>query len=170
MHNCKPFILEAWLKKLYPWIVLYYSTVPLAPTSVASSVVSGDPSSLYVSWNPPVYPNGRITHFNVYCQEYQFDAGSGSGMFVLPTPTYQPIFSRTVLGYDMNATITGFTPFTSYGCHVSANTSVGEGIISNTVIQTTDEYGTLQTLRVNWYSIHSQLVSTLYIKDQQCSN
>lgn len=102
--------------------------------------VAGNPSSLYISWNPPVYPNGYITHYNVYCQESQLVAGSGGSMFVLPTSAYQPLFMTTVQGYDMNATVTGFTPFTNYGCQVSANTSIGEGIISATVYQTSDEY------------------------------
>lgn len=117
----------------------------MAPTNVDVLVVSGDPVSLDIIWNPPVFPNGYITHYNIYCQESQLAVGSGGSMFVLPTSTYQPIFTSTVQGYDMNATITGFTPFTTYGCYVSANTSVGEGIISATVFQTTDEYSKLYT-------------------------
>lgn len=112
--------------------------VPLAPTNVTVLVVSA--FSLSVSWNPPLIPNGYLTHYNVYCQESQLVMGSGSGMFVLPTSPYHTVFTSTVRGDYRNATVTGFTPFTSYGCYVSANTSVGEGSVSVTVFQTTDEY------------------------------
>lgn len=137
------------------YYILLYILAPLAPTDVDVLAVSGDPVSLYVSWGPPVFTNGYITHYNIYCQESRVAAGgSGSGgdMFVLPTSTHEPIFTSTVQGCEMNATITGFTPFTNYGCFVSANTSVGEGSVSSSVFQTTDEYSK--------YSIHLS-VSTL---------
>ena len=87
-------------------------------------------------------PNGIITHYNVYCQEAHFvvSLGSGDGMFVLPKTPSQLTFTSTVQGYKLNTTITGLTPFTDYGCYVSANTSVGEGNFSVTVFEATDEY------------------------------
>lgn len=112
----------------------------MAPTNVTVLTISGDPLSLYIGWSPPIVPNGYITHYNVYCQESQLAAGSGDGMYILPTSSYQSIFTNTVLSYDMNITISGLTPFTNYGCFVSANTSVGEGDISTAVFRTTDEY------------------------------
>ena len=66
--------------------------------------------------------------------------GSGDSMFVLPMTPSQLTFTSTVQGYELNATITGLTPFTDYGCYVSANTSVGEGNFSVTVFEKTDEY------------------------------
>ena len=113
--------------------------VPSSPTSPRADVVNGDPYSLKVSWQPPTVPNGYITHYNVYCQESQLVFGSGGGMQVLPTSLYSSTFTRTVYGTELNATVGGLTPFTTYGCYVSANTSIGEGNITS-VFQTTDEY------------------------------
>ena len=103
-------------------------------------MVNGDPYSLRVSWLPPSVPNGYITHYNVYCQESLLVMGSGGGMLALPTSLYFQTFTSTVYGTELNATVTGLTPFTNYGCYVSANTTIGEGNNSFSVFQTTDEY------------------------------
>ena len=103
-------------------------------------MVNGDPYSLRVSWLPPAVPNGHITHYNAYCQESQLVFGSGGGMLAT---LYSSTFTSTVYGTELNATVTGLTPFTNYDCYVSANTSVGEGNSSELVSQTTDEYSKL---------------------------
>lgn len=105
----------------------------MAPTNVDAFAVSGNPLSLNVVWDPPIFPNGRLTHYNIYCEEAT--AGSG-GM-----SSHQEIFTSTVQGQEMNTMVTGLTPFTTYDCYVSANTSVGEGTRSVLVSGTTDEYG-----------------------------
>ena len=122
-------------------IICDYTIVPLSPTDVTVSAVPGDPLSLYVIWRPPVFPNGYITHYSVYCGESEMSSGSGSGdTLYLPMSGSQTIYTITVQGQEMNATVTGFMPFTNYGCYVTANTSVGEGSASSAVFQTTDEY------------------------------
>ncbi len=122
---------------------LFIIVAPLAPTYVSVMAVSGEPLSLNVSWRPPLVPNGYITHYNIYCKESQLSVGSGDGMYILPTSSYLSIYTRTVQGDDSNNTIVGLTPFTNYGCYVSANTSIGEGDASDAVFQTTDEYSKL---------------------------
>lgn len=116
---------------------------PSAPTNATAWPISGDPLSLIVSWDPPVYSNGRITHYTIYCQESQNAVGSGDSMLILPTSSSSPIFANTAMGSDKNISITGLSPFTNYGCYISANTSVGEGTVSTLVFSTTDEYGKL---------------------------
>ena len=103
--------------------------------------MDGDPYSLYVTWDPPTTPNGYITSYNVYCQDSQTMVGSGGGpvMSLLPIPS--TFTTSTADGDTLNATVTGLTPFSSYGCYVSANTSIGEGDSSDPVFQTTDEFG-----------------------------
>ena len=61
-------------------------------------------------------------------------------MLVLAMSSSSAVFASTILGSDYNTTITGLTPYTNYGCYISANTSVGEGNISTFVFETTDEY------------------------------
>ena len=105
--------------------------------------MSGDPYSLYLTWMLPMVPNGYVLSYRVYCQESQPSTGSGNGMlsYMLPMASSPAdIFTSMVFGYELNATVTGFVPFTNYGCYVTANTSIGEGNRSATVFQTTDEF------------------------------
>ena len=103
--------------------------------------MDGDPYSLYVTWAPPTTPNGYITSYNVYCQDNSLMmVGSGGGLLLQSFSTAD--------GDTLNATVTGLTPFSSYGCYVSAYTSIGEGNSSDPVFQTTDEFSKKWTLHV----------------------
>ena len=64
------------------------------------------------------------------------DSGSGSGESG-SKPMYDDIIVNTL---ELNATITGLTPFTEYSCYTSATTSIGEGNFSDAILETTDEY------------------------------
>ena len=75
----------------------------------------------------PLKPNGVISSYNVYYLESN-------------TSSSIDIFGEVVPGTSFNATVGGLTPFTEYGCFVSANTSIGEGNNSYVTYQTTDEY------------------------------
>lgn len=95
---------------------------------------------MYVNWMPPVVPNGLITHYTVYCQK-AVASNNNLTMLMLPPMSSSPTtFTGVVVGYSLNVTIRGLTPFTVYGCFVSANTTAGEGNFSIVVFQTTDEY------------------------------
>lgn len=116
--------------------------VPLPPNNLNILTIDGDPYSLNVTWDPPTTPNGYITSYTIYCEEY-FYVGSGSGLGLNPLPFNEPlpIFISNVPGNELYVRVTDLAPFTIYECYVSANTSVGEGNVSASVIQTTDEFG-----------------------------
>ena len=77
--------------------------------------------------------------YHVYCLESMFMLGSG-GMPELFIPDSSAPPTVSVPDSVLNATVTGLTPFTSYGCYVTAATAVGEGNVTATVFQTTDEF------------------------------
>ena len=126
-------------------------------TTVAK--VIGSPSKLYIQWKPPEEPNGIIVAYSIYCKEAIVgDAeilGSASGS--IPTSSgsatlaamsrveYElgDISDYTILvvsnGTQLEAFVEDLTPFTNYGCFITANTSVGEGSSSRIVTATTDE-------------------------------
>ena len=124
-----------------------YFVVPSSPTSLSASAVSGDPYSLYISWMEPLKPNGVISSYNVYCQESNTSSsvgilGESIDIFGESIDIFGEsidIFGEVVPGTSFNATVGGLTPFTEYGCFVSANTSFGEGNNSFVTYQTTDE-------------------------------
>ena len=122
------------------------------------------PTRLYVQWEPPEEPNGIILAYTVYCKEVTATDGatpleSGSGSFLstsgsgsaattnimsasgeetfVTTPDYAIL---VVANGTQSAThVDDLTPFTSYECFISANTSVGEGESSIIIRATTDE-------------------------------
>ena len=126
-------------------------------TTVAK--VIGSPTKLYIQWKPPEEPNGIIVAYSIYCKEATVDdaeiLGSASGS--IPTSSgsatlaamsrveYESgdISDYTILvvsnGTQLEAFVEDLTPFTNYGCFITANTSVGEGSSSRIVTATTDE-------------------------------
>ena len=114
-------------------------SAPIEPISLVTLTVDGDPYSLFLSWMPPLVPNGEIILYQVYCLESMYMLGSG-GMPELFIPDSIADATVPVPGSEQNATVTGLTPFTSYGCYVTAATAIGEGNASATVFQTTDEF------------------------------
>lgn len=109
-------------------------------------MISDSPSQLYVTWAPPLEPNGVITAYKVYCSKSDmYEEGSGSGyMYLTPfteenTSTNVNISTSVVPSNATEAIVSGLTPYTWYECYVTANTSVGEGSASHTVVARTDE-------------------------------
>ena len=121
--------------------------------------VIGSPTKLYIQWKPPEEPNGIIAAYSIYCKKAIVDdaeiLGSASGS--IPTSSgsatlaamsrveYElgDISDYTILvvsnGTQLEAFVEDLTPFTNYGCFITANTSVGEGSSSRIVTATTDE-------------------------------
>ena len=98
---------------------------------------------------PPSVPNGYILSYSIYCHESTQEPfiGSGNGMSP-PTATSSDLgddgtITSMVLGYELNITVAGFVPYTSYGCYMTANTSIGEGNASATAFQITEEFSEL---------------------------
>ena len=87
------------------------------------------------SWSPPNPVRGHITAYTVYC--------NSSAQQAYPEISNSAVLaSITVDGDSTMMSIPELTPFTSYDCHVTASTSVGEGPPSNTDTAITAEAGT----------------------------
>ncbi len=87
------------------------------------SMVAGSPTMLSASWMVPDPTNGVITGYTIRC--------SSTPLGMLPPF----IISASVTETNLE----NLTPFTSYSCSISANTSAGEGGNSNMETATTDE-------------------------------
>lgn len=90
----------------------------------------GSPTQLLVSWDPPIEPNGIILSYKVYCYKSE-DGYVADGES--PDSTLEALSSAN------EAILTGLTPYTYYSCHVTANTSIGEGANSSSIRARTDE-------------------------------
>ena len=106
------------------------STAPTAVTNLTAVATSNQ--SIQVSWALPLYPNGPISHYDLFYRESD-------------TPQQPPNImsdSRYIKGMVMNATnyeITGLTPYTNYTIHVRAigeNNLVGD--VDEEILQRTN--------------------------------
>ena len=96
------------------------------PGSPANLRVMGNsPSSVLVSWNPPSTPNGVITSYSLYVN---YSDGS-------------PIDQILTGALIMNYTIAGLQPYQLISVQISANTSSGEGPVSEFTSGRTREEG-----------------------------
>jgi len=104
-------------------------------------MIPDSPLELHAIWEPPLEPNGVITAYKVYCSVYEDGSGSGYVYLTQNTATNSIISTSVVPGNVTEAIVSGLTPYTLYECYVTANTSVGEGSASETVVAGTDESG-----------------------------
>ena len=138
----------------------YYS-VPTKPVNTTLARVDGSPTKLYIHWKPPEEPNGIIVAYNIYCKviiatDVQQILGSASGTSGSTPITASSgltmsgegsgfndisdyVISVVTNGTESKAFVEDLTPFTNYGCFITANTSVGEGSSSKIDTATTDE-------------------------------
>ena len=133
-------------EKVFTYLILLVQhTVPYEPQSPRIAMIPDSPMELHAIWEPPLEPNGVITAYKVYCSESDvYEDGSGSGyMYLTPytenTSTNAIISTIVVSGNVTEAIVSGLTPYTLYECYVTANTSIGEGSASQTVVARTDE-------------------------------
>ena len=125
--------------------------------------VIGSPTKLYIQWKPPEEPNGIIVAYSIYCKVMVVNdvqqilgsvSGSGSSESIpitatsgLPTSGEEnglgdiSDYGNSVVtkGTELKTFVEDLTPFTNYGCFITANTSAGEGSSSRIVTATTDE-------------------------------
>ena len=125
--------------------------------------VIGSPTKLYIQWKPPEEPNGIIVAYSIYCKVMVVNdvqqilgsvSGSGSSESILITATSGLPTSGeenglgdisdcgnsvVTKGTELKTFVEDLTPFTNYGCFITANTSAGEGSSSRIVTATTDE-------------------------------
>ena len=111
-------------------------SVPSFSRLVFISSILGFPTYLMVNWSVPMPRNGIITYYTVYCNIS--DSQAYPEQVIGPNvPTIRSVVNGTTLA----TTLTGLIPFTQYSCYVTANTSVGEGSLSNIFTVLTNESG-----------------------------
>ena len=155
-------------------LFLFCSSVPTNPVNTTLARVVGSPTELYIQWEPPQEPNGIILAYNVYCTEVTANdtqvlysgsgsipvaTSSGSGtMTAIPGEQNDvPDYTNLVVtnGTESEVFVEDLTPFTNYGCFITANTSVGEGTSSMIVTATTDESSKAYILSVVCMDIYT---------------
>ena len=139
-------------------LFLFCFSVPTNPVNTTVAKVVGSPTKLYIHWEPQEEPNGIVVAYNVYCTEVIANdtqvlysgsgsipvaTSSGSGtMTAMPREQNDmPDYAILVVtnGTESEVFVEDLTPFTNYGCFITANKSVGEGTSSMIVTATTDE-------------------------------
>ena len=89
-------------------------------------------TSLNANWSQPNSTNGVITGYTVYC--------NSSLNQTYPALSSGDMLESIAVDADTTmASIYNLTAFTSYDCHVTANTSIGEGEASQRVSEVTSE-------------------------------
>nr|KAF6375085.1 protein tyrosine phosphatase receptor type Q [Pipistrellus kuhlii] len=107
-----------------PPTVLHVRTLEQVPSSIQIiNYKNISSSSILLYWDPPEFPNGKITHYTIYAMELDTNRA----------------FQMTTL--DNSFLITGLKKYTKYKMRVAASTHVGESSLSeeNDVIVTTLE-------------------------------
>lgn len=132
----------------YGYVMKYlFLTVPSRINFTHMSLVPGKPSLLSIDWNTPLEPNGELVAYSVYCKKSvhqplsECDSNHGTQcQDMMHNTTYQ---RQAVLpvGLNQTAILDGFDPFTNYTCYMTASTSAGESLPSNTASAITDESG-----------------------------
>ena len=84
-----------------------------------------DAFSLLIQWEPPLIPNGIITHYTLYIN---YTNGS-------------EISTRTIDSQFTLYLLEGLTPYQEVGVSISATTGGGEGPQSDYVYNTTEQTG-----------------------------
>ena len=79
----------------------------------------------------PIPANGIITDYTLTC--------SGSGVQFYENQDNPDPFTRPFDGETTSTTLMDLLPFTNYTCNITATTSAGEGDMSGSVTQATNE-------------------------------
>jgi len=100
--------------------------------------VVGSPTQLLVTWDPPAERNGIILSYTIYYFIQSME--NIPDVSITSQLDYQQVLSN-----ETTAVLVNLTPYSFYGCLVTANTSVGEGNSSLIRYNITDESGKLQS-------------------------
>ena len=150
--------------------MLFCSSVPTNPVNTTLAKVVGSPTELHIQWKPPEQPNGIILVYNIYCTEVTANDTQvlylGSGSILVATSsgsgmmTAMPNYAILVVtnATESEALLEDLTPFTNYGCFITANTSVGEGTSSMIVTATTDESS--KAVFYTWTYLNTHITQT----------
>ena len=101
-----------------------YNLVP-DDSPINVSVIVNDAFSLLIEWEPPLIPNGIITHYTLYIN---YTNGS-------------EISTRTIDSQLTLYLLNGLSPYQEVGVSISATTGGGEGPQSDYFYNTTEQTG-----------------------------
>ena len=117
--------------------LFFYGAVPSQPLNPNVKTVVGSPTELLVTWDPPAESNGIIVIYTIYYYSLRIAENQNFSNVTIQSP----LDHVQVLSNETVAVLVGLTPYTFYGCQVTANTSVGEGNFSLLQFNITDESG-----------------------------
>ncbi|XP_007951364.1 phosphatidylinositol phosphatase PTPRQ [Orycteropus afer afer] len=163
-----------------PPTVLSVRTREQVPSSIQTiNYKNISSSSILLFWDPPEYPNGKITHYTIYAMELDTNRA----------------FQMTTV--DNSFLITGLKKYTRYKMRVAASTHVGESSLSeeNDIFVTTPEDEpesppqdvevidvTASEIRLKWsppekpngiivaYEVFYKNIDTLFVKNTSTTN
>lgn len=116
-------------------ISFFLLTVPSQPRNPNVKTIVGSPTELLVTWDPPAESNGIILIYTVYYYSLNIAENHIFSNLTIQSPLEQ------VLSNETAAFLVDLTPYTFYGCQITANTSAGEGNFSLFKFNITDESG-----------------------------
>ena len=96
--------------------------------------VVGSPTELLVAWDPPAERNGIILSYTIYYYNQPMENDPD-------VPVTSQLDYEQVRTNETAAVLVNLTPYSYYGCLITANTSVGEGNSSLLRFNITDESG-----------------------------
>ena len=121
------------------FVILY--TVPGPPDNFTG--ISTNSSSITLSWNTPIEPNGIITNYSI--QYFVIAAGKTLQISLMSSQT--------------TTTLSGLLPYTNYSCNITAHTSVGGGPAATINVTTEqDSEFPLSVLTLNFKVSHCVIV------------
>ena len=124
---------------------LSYATTPAsAPVGLSPPTLEAkSPTTLRVSWNPPLIPNGQITSYGVYLSLSNIDTKSTTTLPSnrtkrdLQTPVAQSQSSKLVYrGLGLSTLVTDLEPFVNYSLSLQACTTSGCSMSEDSHIRT----------------------------------
>ena len=122
---------------IMPVSLMLITSVPSQPRNPNVKTIVGSPTELLVTWDPPAESNGIILIYTVYYYSLNISENQ-----IFSNLTIQsPLDHVQVLSNETSAFLVDLTPYTFYGCQITANTSAGEGNFSLFKFNITDESG-----------------------------
>ncbi|XP_041418335.1 usherin [Xenopus laevis] len=107
------------------WSLIYTIEAPPEELEPPSAIVTSA-YSIFLTWNPPVYPNGIINYYHVIYQEFPREQNFN------PSPKSTLIFPGTTF----QTMVFGLLPSTTYGFHIEAFNTASKVSSTSTIAQT----------------------------------
>ena len=135
--------------------VLFFSS-SIEPTAVTNLMaVATSNQSIRVSWDLPLYPNGRILHYDLFYRASDTPQQP-------PNITSDSSYTERMVMDATNYEITGLTPYTNYTIHVRA---IGENNLGGDVdVRYCNVQTVLSRIEVCTIILHISAVVTFWCK------